>query len=57
MLKLAVACLFVALVAALFGFGGIAQGSVLIAQALFFLFIVLFVIAMVANAMGGKAPR
>jgi len=56
-LKLAAACLFVAFVAALFGFGGITHGSVLIAQALFFVFIMLFVIAMVANAMGGKAPR
>ena len=57
MLKWALAFLIVALVAALFGFGGIASASAGIAQILFFVFILLFVIAIVANAMRGRTPR
>jgi uncharacterized membrane protein YtjA (UPF0391 family) len=57
MLSWAITFLVVALIAALFGFGGIASASAGIAQILFFVFIVLFVIALVANAMRGRAPR
>jgi uncharacterized membrane protein YtjA (UPF0391 family) len=39
----------VALVAALFGFGGIASASAGIAQILFFLFLVLFVVSLIAG--------
>jgi uncharacterized membrane protein YtjA (UPF0391 family) len=39
----------VALVAALFGFGGIASASAGIAQILFFLFLVLFVASLIAG--------
>ena len=38
-----------ALVAALFGFGGIASASAGIAQILFFLFLVLFVVSLIAG--------
>ena len=38
-----------ALVAALFGFGGIAAGAVEIAKILFFIFVVLFVISLIAG--------
>lgn len=41
----------VALVAALFGFGGIAAGAVEIAKILFFIFLVLFVVSLVAGVM------
>ena len=44
MLQLAVTLLLLALVAALFGFGGIASSFVGIAQILFFVFLVLFLI-------------
>jgi len=46
MLSWAVTFLIIALVAALFGFGGIASGAASIAQILFFVFLVLFVVAL-----------
>ncbi len=49
MLRWAIIFLVVALVAALFGFGGIAAGAASIAKILFFIFIALFVIALVMN--------
>lgn len=39
----------VALIAAVFGFGGIASGAASIAQVLFFVFIVLFIISLFAG--------
>jgi uncharacterized membrane protein YtjA (UPF0391 family) len=57
MLGWALTFLIIALVAALFGFGGIATASAGIAQILFFVFIALFVIALIANAVRGRAPR
>lgn len=57
MLYWAVIFLLVAIVAGLFGFGGVAVASASIAKVLFFVFIALFVIALVANAMRGRAPR
>lgn len=56
MLGWAVTFLVIALIAALFGFGGIASASAGIAQILFFVFIVLFIIAMVVRALRGKPP-
>jgi uncharacterized membrane protein YtjA (UPF0391 family) len=41
----------IALVAALFGFGGIAAGAAGIAKILFFVFLVLFVVSLVAGAL------
>jgi uncharacterized membrane protein YtjA (UPF0391 family) len=41
----------IALVAALFGFGGIAAGAAEIAKILFFIFLVLFVVSLVAGMM------
>ncbi|MCC6681393.1 MAG: DUF1328 domain-containing protein [Phycisphaeraceae bacterium] len=40
----------VALVAAAFGFGGIATGAATIAQILFFIFILLFLISLIMGA-------
>ncbi len=47
MLHYAVVFLVIALIAALFGFGGIAAGAVGIAKLLFFVFIVLAVVSFV----------
>ncbi len=53
----AVVFLMVALIAGLFGFGGIAPASEGIAQILFFIFIGLFVMALVARAVSRRTPR
>jgi uncharacterized membrane protein YtjA (UPF0391 family) len=50
MLYYALAFLLVAIVAAVFGFGGIASASAGIAQILFFIFLVLFIVTLIARA-------
>lgn len=47
MLKWAATFFVIALVAALFGFGGIAGGAVEIAKVLFYLFVVIFLVTLV----------
>src|SRR3546814_13049828 len=54
MLGWALLFLIVALVAGLFGFGGIASAAVGIAQALFFLFIVMFAVFLVMGLFSGR---
>ena len=49
MLYYALVFFIVAVVAALFGFGGIAAGAVEIAKVLFFIFLVLFVVSLIAG--------
>lgn len=49
MLHYAVVFLVIALIAALFGFGGIAAGAVEIAKVLFFIFLALFVVSLVVG--------
>jgi uncharacterized membrane protein YtjA (UPF0391 family) len=49
MLHYAVVFLVIALVAALFGFGGIAAGAVEIAKILFFVFVVLAVVTFIVS--------
>ena len=49
MLGWALAFFLIAIVAAVFGFGGIASGMATIAQILFFLFIVLFLLSLVSG--------
>ncbi|MEO8346232.1 MAG: DUF1328 domain-containing protein [Betaproteobacteria bacterium] len=49
MLRYALIFFVVALVAAVFGFGGIAAGAVEIAKVLFFIFLVLFIVSLVAG--------
>lgn len=56
MLGWAVTFLIVALIAGVLGFGGIAGTSVGIAKVLFFIFIILFVISLVARALKGRPP-
>ncbi|WP_210544810.1 DUF1328 domain-containing protein [Rhodoferax sp. PAMC 29310] len=54
MLHYAVVFFVIALVAALFGFGGIAAGAVGIAKVLFFVFLVLAVASFVFGSMKGR---
>jgi uncharacterized membrane protein YtjA (UPF0391 family) len=56
MLGWAVTFLIVALVAALFGFGGIAGTAVEIAKLIFFVAIVLFAISAVIGLLRGRNP-
>ena len=54
MLRLALFFLVVSLIAALFGFGGIAAAAADIARILFFIFIVIFVVLLVAGLLAGS---
>lgn len=49
MLHYAAVFFVIALVAALFGFGGIAAGAAEIAKVLFFIFLVLFVVSLIVG--------
>jgi len=57
MLSWAFSFLVIALIAALFGWGGIASTSAGIAQILFFVFLVAFAISALAGAFKGRSPR
>ena len=57
MLRLALMFFVVALVAALFGFGGIAEASADIAKFVFFVFIALIAIAVVFGLADRRGPR
>jgi uncharacterized membrane protein YtjA (UPF0391 family) len=54
MLRLALAFLLIAIVAAVFGFTGIAVASADMAKIVFYVFLVLFLIAMLFNAFRGR---
>ena len=54
MLRLALFFLVISIVAAIFGFGGIARASADIAKILFFIAIVMFVVLLVAGLMAGS---
>lgn len=56
MLRWAFAFFIVAIIAAIFGFTGIAAGAVEIARVLFFLFIVLFMVSLMIGLFRGKPP-
>jgi uncharacterized membrane protein YtjA (UPF0391 family) len=56
MLRLALLFLVIALIAALFGFTGIAQASSGIAQIFFFVFLVLFVLSLIGGLVRGRPP-
>jgi len=57
MLSWAIAFFTMAIVAAIFGFGGIATGAAGIAKVLFFLFLIAFVVSLVVGLMRGRGPR
>ena len=50
MLRWSIILLVIAIIAAIFGFGGIAEGAADIAKVLFFIFLALFVIAILFGA-------
>ena len=54
MLRWALIFLVVALIAGVLGFGGIAGASMGIAQILFFVFLVLFVVSLIAHLVRGR---
>lgn len=56
MLGWAILFFIIALVAALFGFGGIASASAGIAQILFFVFLVIFVATVIMHFVRGRRP-
>ena len=56
MLYYAAVFLVIALIAALFGFGGIAVGAIEIAKVLFFMFLVLFVVSLVVGLIRRGGP-
>jgi uncharacterized membrane protein YtjA (UPF0391 family) len=56
MLKIAVVFLIIALIAGIFGFGGIASASAGIAKVVFGIFLVLFFISALMGALRGRAP-
>ncbi|MEO8507575.1 MAG: DUF1328 family protein [Betaproteobacteria bacterium] len=49
MLRYAIIFFVIAIIAAVFGFGGIAAGATEIAKILFFVFVVLFIVSLVAG--------
>ena len=56
MLGWALTFLVIAIIAALFGFGGIAGASAGIAQILFWIFIAVFVISLIFGMVRGRRP-
>lgn len=56
MLQWALTFLVLAIIAGIFGFGGIAAASVEIAKILFAIFLVLFIVAALVHALRGKLP-
>jgi uncharacterized membrane protein YtjA (UPF0391 family) len=55
-LRWAATFLVLALVAALFGFGGIAATSAEIAKLLFFVFLIVFAVTLIMGLAGGRRP-
>lgn len=55
MLYYAIVFFILAIIAALFGFGGIAAGATAIAKVLFFLFLVLFIVSLVVPRFRGPS--
>ena len=56
MLNWALTFLVLALIAGVFGFGGVAAASIDIAKILFVVFLILFVVAAAVHALRGKSP-
>ena len=55
MLGYALAFFLVAIIAAVFGFGGIAAGAAGIAKILFFIFLILFLVSLIMGLVRGKS--
>ena len=56
MLSWAAAFFVIAIIAAVFGFGGIAAGAAGIAKILFFLFLIAFAVSLIMGLGGGRRP-
>ena len=56
MLRWSLSFFIIAIIAAVFGFGGIAAGAADIARLLFFFFVVVFVLSLVWGLMSGRRP-
>jgi uncharacterized membrane protein YtjA (UPF0391 family) len=56
MLQWSLAFFIIAIIAAVFGFGGIAAGATEIARVLFFFFIVVFVLSLLWSLLTGRRP-
>jgi uncharacterized membrane protein YtjA (UPF0391 family) len=54
MLRYAVIFFIIAIIAAVFGFGGIAAGAAGIAQILFYVFLAVFIISLIFGVAGGR---
>lgn len=54
MLRLAIIFFIIALIAAVFGFGGIAAASAGIAEIAFYIFLFLFAVSLIAHLLGGR---
>lgn len=57
MLRWALIFFILALIAAAFGFGGIAASAAGIAKILFYAFVVIFVVSLIMGLVQGRAPR
>jgi uncharacterized membrane protein YtjA (UPF0391 family) len=57
MLSWALAFFVVAIIAAVFGFTGLAAGAAEIGKVLFFLFLILFAVSLVLGLRRGRKPR
>ena len=57
MLRWAAGFFVIAIIAAIFGFGGIASGAADISRVLFFVFVVVFVISLLMGLMSGGRVR
>lgn len=57
MLSWAIGFFIVAIIAAVFGFGGIATSAAGIAKVLFFLFLIAFVVSLLMGVMRGRDNR
>lgn len=57
MLNWAISFLVIAIIAAIFGFGGIAATAVEMARILFFIFLVLFAVSLLVGMVWRKNPR
>lgn len=57
MLRWAVIFLIIALIAAVFGFGGIADTAAGIAKILFFVFLIVFIVSLIAGLVQGKKKQ
>jgi uncharacterized membrane protein YtjA (UPF0391 family) len=57
MLRWAIGFLVISIIASIFGFGGIATGAADVAKILFFVFLVVFFVSLIAGLVMGRPAR